>query len=202
MRTFTRRLPGAVPLPRASIAPCAKTLSRPLAASRPRTTTMTMRCQQQLFAARSLHTTPLLSKQKKAQEHTPTNFQDLDVLGNTPVPSTSVDVCMYDGFGLNSGITITDGDGALLADGEAFTWRPWEISGEMRLLNDKGEFDVPAEALGVFDMLWPRPGMRLEVLDTRNAASQFNLLATERGVADVAAVLIPIGWQEGIGAAE
>ncbi|OAA36390.1 DUF498 domain protein [Beauveria brongniartii RCEF 3172] len=256
MRTFTRRVAGALPLLRASIAPCAEMLSRPVAASRSQMTTM--RCQQQLFAARFLHTTPFLSKQKKAQEHTPTSFQDLDVLGNTPVPSTSVDVCMYDGFGLNSGITITDGDGALLVDGEAFTWRPWEVSGEMRLFNDKGQFDVPAEALGVFDMLWPRPGntdnswesccrrllpagsrrhsfansssrvdllivgtgksiaplspdlrkhisslgMRLEVLDTRNAASQFNLLATERGVADVAAALIPIGWQEGIGAAE
>jgi hypothetical protein len=43
-------------------------------------------------------------------------------------------------------------------------------------------------------------GMRVEVLDTRNAAAQFNLLATERGVGDVAAALIPIGWREGIGA--
>ena len=43
-------------------------------------------------------------------------------------------------------------------------------------------------------------GMRVEVLDTRNAAAQFNLLATERGVTDVAAALIPIGWEEGIGA--
>ena len=39
----------------------------------------------------------------------------------------------------------------------------------------------------------------MEVLDTRNAAAQFNLLATERGVSDVAAVLIPIGWKDGIG---
>lgn len=269
MRTFTRRLREALPLPRASAAPCAKTRSRPLAASHPRTTTTALRQYQQLplFAARSLHTTSSLDKQKKGQEHVPTSFQDLDVLGSTPVPSTSVDVCMYDGFGLNSGITITDGDGALLVDGEAFTWRPWAISGEMRLLNDKGQFDVPAEAFSVFDMLWPRPGknmvlfvcktavllrrlscwqlsclackgnrltdssccvdlliigtgksnvplspglkkhisslgIRLEVLDTRNAASQFNLLATERGVQDVAAVLIPIGWKEGIGAAE
>lgn len=43
-------------------------------------------------------------------------------------------------------------------------------------------------------------GMRIEVLDTRNAAAQFNLLATERGVSDVAAALIPIGWKEGVGA--
>lgn len=42
-------------------------------------------------------------------------------------------------------------------------------------------------------------GMRVEVLDTRNAAAQFNLLATERGVSDVAAVLIPIGWKDGQG---
>lgn len=42
--------------------------------------------------------------------------------------------------------------------------------------------------------------MRVEMLDTRNAASQFNMLATERGVDDVAAVLIPIGWEEGVGA--
>jgi len=43
-------------------------------------------------------------------------------------------------------------------------------------------------------------GMRVEVLDTRNGAAQFNLLATERGVQDVAAALIPIGWKEGVGA--
>ena len=43
-------------------------------------------------------------------------------------------------------------------------------------------------------------GMRVEVVDTRNAASQFNLLATERGVSEIAAALIPIGWKEGEGA--
>ena len=43
-------------------------------------------------------------------------------------------------------------------------------------------------------------GMRLEAMDTRNAASQFNLLATERGVSEVAGALIPIGWKEGEGA--
>jgi len=39
-------------------------------------------------------------------------------------------------------------------------------------------------------------GVRVEVLDTRNAASQFNLLATERGVAEVAAALVPIGFAD------
>jgi NADH dehydrogenase [ubiquinone] 1 alpha subcomplex assembly factor 3 len=39
-------------------------------------------------------------------------------------------------------------------------------------------------------------GMRLEIQDTRNASAQFNLLATERGVGQVAAALIPIGWKE------
>jgi len=36
-------------------------------------------------------------------------------------------------------------------------------------------------------------GIRIEVQDTRNAAAQFNLLATERGVETVAAAMIPIG---------
>jgi NADH dehydrogenase [ubiquinone] 1 alpha subcomplex assembly factor 3 len=53
----------------------------------------------------------------------------------------------------------------------------------------------PATRAGLAEM-----GLRVEVLDTRNAAAQFNLLATERGVSDVAAALIPIGWQEGEGA--
>lgn len=66
---------------------------------------------------------------------------------------------MYDGFGLNSGLTITGGNGALLVNGEAFAWRPWEATGSMELVNKKGQFDLPKEAFGIFDLLWPRPGM-------------------------------------------
>lgn len=36
-------------------------------------------------------------------------------------------------------------------------------------------------------------GVRVEVLDTRNATAMFNMLAQERGVVDVAAALLPIG---------
>lgn len=99
-----------------------------------------------------------------------TDFSSLDVLGNTPAPSTSVDVCTYDGFGLNSGVTIGGGDGALLVSGEAFSWRPWEEIGEKRLLNKKGQFEIPKEAFGVLDVLWSRPGMLLDPFRCRRRA--------------------------------
>jgi NADH dehydrogenase [ubiquinone] 1 alpha subcomplex assembly factor 3 len=175
---------------------------------------------------RLFHAVPSRRKdQQPPAQPPPTDFGELDVLGNTPAPSTSVDVCMYDGFGLNSGITITGGNGVLLIDGEVFKWRPWEAKGSMNLVNKKGQFELPPNAFALFDLLYPRPdlliigvgpsimplapdtrrviselGMRIEILDTRNAAAQFNLLATERGVANVAAALIPIGWKEGVGA--
>ena len=37
-------------------------------------------------------------------------------------------------------------------------------------------------------------GIRVDVLDTRNAAAQFNLLATERGVSEVAGLVVPAGF--------
>lgn len=119
---------------------------------------------------RPFHTSPpLLKKKEKVPDHPgPTNFSDLDVLGNTPAPSTSVDVCMYDGFGLNSGITIANGDGALLVNGEAFRWRPWVVTGENKLVNSKGQFEIPGESLAMLDILWPRPGMpKLYLIPTR-----------------------------------
>jgi NADH dehydrogenase [ubiquinone] 1 alpha subcomplex assembly factor 3 len=90
-----------------------------------------------------------------------------------------------------------------------------------RLLNKKGQWEVDEGGWGVLELVYPKPdllivgtgpsviplapavrrylndlGIRLEVQDTRNAAAQFNLLATERGVGQVAAALIPIGWKE------
>lgn len=92
-------------------------------------------------------------------------------------------------------------------------------SGQM--INRKGHWDVEKDAWGLLDLVWPKPdllilglgpsihpispetrkhinslGIRLDVQDTRNAAAQFNLLATERGVSNIAAALIPIGWKE------
>ncbi|KAF4497836.1 nadh dehydrogenase [Fusarium agapanthi] len=194
--------------------------------SRAATSTVSSLSQASTSSRRLFHTLPSRRKdQQPPAQPPPTNFAELDVLGNTPAPSTSVDVCMYDGFGLNSGITVTGGNGVLLIDGEVFNWRPWEAKGSMNLVNKKGQFELPPKAFALFDLLWPRPdlliigvgpsimplapetrrliselGMRIEILDTRNAAAQFNLLATERGVSNVAAALIPIGWKDGVGA--
>lgn len=115
--------------------------------------------QSSLSSRRAFHAAPSRRReQTPPAEPPPTDFGELDVLANTPIPSTSVDVCMYDGFGLNSGVTVTDGNGVLLVDGEVFNWRPWEAKGSMNLVNNKGQFELPAEAFALFDLLWPRPG--------------------------------------------
>ncbi|CCC11475.1 hypothetical protein SMACR_02132 [Sordaria macrospora] len=199
---------------------------------------------------RSLSTTPQYFKQKKqklAHNNEPipdspptTDFSEMDMLGQTPIPSTAIDECFHDGFALNSGVQISGGSGVLLVGGEAFEWRPWlvvsgqaevgdEAGGEQKgkemkrkLINEKGQWVLEREEQwGFLGRLWPRPdllilgvgpslrpispatralinsmGIRVEVLDTRNAASQYNLLATERGVDQVAAALVPLGWRE------
>ncbi|KAK8022061.1 hypothetical protein PG993_012828 [Apiospora rasikravindrae] len=213
--------------------PCIQSQQRAAAATSSWTTSRTSSFH--TFTARSRKSSS--DNQQPGDQPPPTDFGALDVLGNTPVPSTSVDICMWSGFQLNNGTRVTDGSGVLLVGGEAFSWRPWEAKtssssnttnkgeGELRLLNRKGQWDVDASTLGLLGVIWPRPdllvlglghemrpispelrkaisalGMRVEVLDTRNAAAQFNLLATERGVDEVAAALIPIGWREGVGA--
>jgi NADH dehydrogenase [ubiquinone] 1 alpha subcomplex assembly factor 3 len=97
-------------------------------------------------------------------ETTQTDFSSLDVLGGTPVPSTAVDACLWDGFHLNNGVKITRGAGVLLVGGEAFGWRPWDAGtqkGEgkgMRLLNAKGQWEVEGGAWGLLEVVWPKPG--------------------------------------------
>ncbi|KAI9670174.1 MAG: hypothetical protein M1831_006386 [Alyxoria varia] len=83
------------------------------------------------------------------------------------------------------------------------------------VITERGQFYIPDSAFAVLAAVWPRPGtgpsilplhpstktyltstlgLRLEVLDSRNAASQFNMLATERGTDEVAAGLVSIGF--------
>lgn len=155
-----------------------------------------------------------------SREETQTDFSKMDVLSGAPTPTTAIDMCLPDGFQFDNGLRITKGGGCLLINGETLEWRPWEASGG-RLLNDKGQWECDDHAWGVLDLVWPKPdlliigqgpsiwplspatraylnklGFRIEIQDTRNASAQFNMLATERGVGDVAAALVPIGREE------
>ncbi|KAF2644642.1 hypothetical protein P280DRAFT_487206 [Massarina eburnea CBS 473.64] len=174
----------------------------------------------------------------KSHEDTQTDFSALDLLRNTAAPATAIDACTSEGFAFNNQMKIS-GCGVLLVGGEVFRWRPWvqerwekeegAVAGGTvkegamtgRLVNGKGQWEVPDGVWGVLELVYPKPdlliigtgpqvtpiapsvrrylndlGIRLEIQDTRNAAAQFNLLATERGVGQVAAALVPLGRRE------
>lgn len=148
----------------------------------------------------------------------------MDILGNTAAPATSIDACTGDGFHLNNGIKTSGGAGVLLFGGEAFTWKPW-MQGKPtnrigELLSKTGVMNLPPNAWGLLSVLYPKPdllilgtgsklwmlsketrealsalGIRVDVMDTGNAAAAYNLLATERGVDGVGAALLPVGWK-------
>ncbi|KAM9873907.1 hypothetical protein VD0002_g6937, partial [Verticillium dahliae] len=125
-------------------------------------------------AAPAFHTLRPLQQSSKAKQEKPpaiaektkpTDLADFDVLGSTPIPSTNIEATLPRGFLLNSGLSIFDGAGALLVNGEAFAWRPWlakrkpGVSEEesLTLVNKKGQFELPAEAFAVLSLMWPRP---------------------------------------------
>ena len=135
--------------------------------------------------AQRLHTTrPALVQSRapktrdrgpKSNEDTQTDFSALDLLRNTAAPATSIDACTGDGFALNNQMRIS-GSGVLLVGGEAFRWRPWlheqrkegtvgeggsgEDAMTGRLLNAKRQWEVPEQAWGVLELVYPKPGMR------------------------------------------
>ena len=90
------------------------------------------------------------------------------------------------------------------------------------LLSPLGTLEIAAEgAWGVLRLLYPKPdllilgtgrgvwpiskatreylqgelGLRVDIMDTGNAAAAYNLLATERGVEGVGAAMLPVGWK-------
>lgn len=114
---------------------------------------------------RSLAAAPKSTERGPAsQEDTRTDFGILDVLANTPPPSTAIDACLSEGFHLDNGVKIVGGTGCLLVGGEAFSWRPWlagsrpEGSARGRMINKKGQWDVEKEAWGLLELVWPKPG--------------------------------------------
>jgi hypothetical protein len=128
--------------------------------TRPRNATTTLTTKPFSYQKASLHNTHRHSNggRPNSDEPPPTDFAAMDVLANTPVPSTAVDICMSEGFQLNSGAKILEGSGVILVGGEAFVWKPWLPRGEHRLLNARGQWEVPNETLGLLSLVWPRPG--------------------------------------------
>ncbi|RMZ81815.1 hypothetical protein DV738_g2008, partial [Chaetothyriales sp. CBS 135597] len=154
-----------------------------------------------------------------SSESTQTDFSKLDIFQsfNIPVPATSIDACTGDGFHLNNDVKITDHDGVLLVGGEAFAWN-----------SKRTTLTLTPQALSLLAVLHPKPdllllgtgarlwmlsratrhylnaelGIRVDIMDTANASSAYNLLAQERGVeqgSGVGAALLPLSWNGGGG---
>lgn len=90
-----------------------------------------------------------------------------------------------------------------------------------KMLDRRGILNIPQSSLGVLELVYPKPdlliigtgrklwmlgketrkylsetlGIRVDVMDTGNAAAAYNLLATERGITEVAALMIPDGFR-------
>ena len=130
------------------------------------------------ISRRCLHATPTsyASRPPNSRDRPPrptedgqADFASLDMLRNTTTPATSIDACTSEGFALNNNMRIS-GCGVLLVGGEAFRWRPWVSEHRKegtiedgatgddamtgRLLNAKGQFDVPEETWGLLELVW------------------------------------------------
>lgn len=195
----------------------ANSFNHPTWSYRPLSTTLASR-------ASTADTAPNTSDRgPRSDEDTQTDFGQMDIFASVAQPATTIDACLPTGFHLNNGLKITHGDGMLLLGGQAFAWRPWLATSSRShggMLNSKGGWEATApEVWGALEAVFPKPdllilglgqnvlpigwetkerlykmGIRIDVQDTRNAAAEFNLLATERGVSSVAAALVPIGW--------
>ena len=102
----------------------------------------------------------------------------------------------------------------------ASSWGYSSKEGLNSMLSKNGVLEMGSEGWGVLECLYPRPdllivgtggrmqmlgkrtrevlaglGIRVDVMDTGNAAAAYNLLATERGVDGVGAALLPVGWK-------
>lgn len=82
----------------------------------------------------------------------------MDVLGNTPVPASSITACLEDGFAFQNGLRVDGGDGVLIVGGEVVRWRPWLGAKGMRFVNGKGRWELTQGVLGVLGVVWPRAG--------------------------------------------
>ncbi|EHY56866.1 hypothetical protein ABEF95_001200 [Exophiala dermatitidis] len=118
------------------------------------------------------------------------------------------------------GVLLLDGEAFVWAPWKADTATPSSNGFDRFLDPRRGILSFPPSSLGIFDLVFPKPdlliigtggklwmlsretrkflseelGIRVDVMDTANAAAAYNLLATERGVKEVAGLMIPDGF--------
>lgn len=117
------------------------------------------------------------------------------------------------------GLLLLDGEAFVWTPWDTRTEKSTEGFG--KLLDKRGILNLPPSSLGVLELVYPKPdllligtgrklwmlgketrkylsetlGIRVDVMDTGNAAAAYNLLATERGITQVAALMIPDGFR-------
>ncbi|EWC43552.1 hypothetical protein DRE_01439 [Drechslerella stenobrocha 248] len=143
-------------------------------------------------------------------------FTDMNILSGVPPPASAIETVYDDGFLLNNGMKFHGKDGIVIVHNEAFNWL---TDGAVRVVRNS-VLELDEELLGVLDVVAPKPellilgtgarslqisartkdhlhnlGIRIDSMDTRNAASSYNLLATERPGQIVAAALLPASFR-------
>ncbi|KAF3932829.1 hypothetical protein ABW19_dt0208865 [Dactylella cylindrospora] len=142
-------------------------------------------------------------------------FTDMDVLSGVPPPASAIDAVYEDGFLLNNGMRFRGKEGIIIVHNEAFNWITKEAA---RVHN--GVLELDEDLWGILDVVAPKPellvlgtgarslpisprtkgylhnlGIRIDSMDTTNAASSYNLLATERPGQIIAAALLPASFR-------
>lgn len=137
----------------------------------------------------------------------------MNVLNDMPPPASAIDIVQSDGFNLNNGIEIRDNNGVFIIHNEAFTW-----TAKSATHVDRGVLEFDDEVWGVLEVVRPKPdlliigtgkramplstktksfvhdlGIRIDIMDTHNAASYYNLLATERPGENIAVAMLSAG---------
>ncbi|ORY80499.1 NADH dehydrogenase 1 alpha subcomplex assembly factor 3, partial [Protomyces lactucae-debilis] len=131
-----------------------------------------------------------------------------DVLAGGPAPPVQVDAVLKNGRGFQLSTGVEVGEAVFILNGEGLLWRPHVK------IDKKNIMTIDLEAFGILDVCAVKPdmlilgtglrnefvsstvrdhlhsmGIQVDTMDTRNAASTFNVLAAEGR--SIACALLP-----------
>jgi hypothetical protein len=87
-------------------------------------------------------------------------ISNLNVYGDIPAPASAIETIYDDGFVFSSGVSLTDGSGALLIHNEAFKWWPTKLGSEVEAKAiTTGVLELGKEVWGLLDVVHPKPGI-------------------------------------------